>query len=61
MIFKLGVLKEDVRGIKPMSLDDAEVARILEINKLPNEHISLTMHEATEWQDLIISSQNQGI
>ena len=61
MIFKLGVLKEDVRGIKPMSLDDAEVSRLLDINKLPNEHISLTMHEATEWQDLIISSQNQSI
>ena len=61
MIFKLGILKEDVRGMQPMALDDAEVSRLLDIEKLPNEHINLTMQEAAEWQDLIISSQNQGI
>lgn len=56
-LLKMGIVKENVRGIKPMALDDPEVAHLLEINKQPNEHINLSMQESSEWNELIISSQ----
>ena len=57
-ILKMGIVKENVRGIKPMSMEDPEVARLLEINKLPNERINLSKQESSDWYDLIISSQD---
>lgn len=59
-ILKMGILKENVRGMRPISLTDPEVSRLLNIEKLPNEHISLTMHEASEWQDLVFGNQPEG-
>lgn len=56
-LMKMGIVKENVHGIKPMPMDHPEVARLLELNKLPNERINLSMQESTEWDDLIISSQ----
>lgn len=61
MILKMGIAREDIRGIRTMPMEDPGVARLLDIEKLPNEHINLSIQDSADWQSLILSSQNLGI
>lgn len=53
---KLGLVRADEKGITPMPLTDAGVASLLEMEKLPNEHVALSFREAADWNDLILSA-----
>lgn len=52
---KLGLVRTGEKGITPMTLDDEGVASLLEMEKLPNEHIALSFREAADWNDLILA------
>lgn len=54
---KLGLMRTDEQGVTPMPLNDENVAALLEMEKLPNEHIALSFREAADWSDLILTER----
>ena len=52
---KLGLVRTGEPGITPMPLEDEAVAALLEMDKLPNEHIALSFRENADWNDLILA------
>ena len=55
-MFKMGFVRADIAGIRPLKLNDEEAARLLEMEKFPNEHVCLSFREAADWNDLILNS-----
>lgn len=55
-ILKMGIVRADEKSIKPFSLKDDALKKLLDVDKLPNEHVKLDFQDSDLWNDMIISA-----
>lgn len=53
---KAGIARADMDELKPFSLSDPQLARILQITKNENEHIVIPFDDNTNWNDMILTA-----
>ena len=54
-ILKIGIVRADQPDLKPFHLDDRRLPGILKIQKRPNEHICLSYHDNSAWNEMMLS------
>jgi len=51
----MGIERIDIKGLKPLSLEDPRLIDMLSITKLENEHISINLKKNGDWNDMLLN------